>query len=621
MAEMSLKDVIERLKSEGDLVRNSGTNSMKSIKEVLNVISETMIDQTSVLKELLEINKKTFEMQERKDKLGIAEKTVIGGDPITDTEPEKVKKQTEESLNIFQELVKRLGPLGLAVGAAALGIGTAIGVVKGQIDAIRLFFPTITRFITTTFNDFIQGIGKTFSSAADRIKTRIGAVSSNIIKVFDDLLDWVRNTFSGTNQSRLGRAVASFSGYIKSLIKPFIDIGKMIGDLLKGPIDSIRTSFSNISQYLRNFRNAITSIANIARRIFLPLTIIMTAFETITEAIDGFKEDGVMGALKGAINGFVTSLITGPLDFLKDMVAWIADKLGFDKTASFLREFSFTDLWRKLTDVIFNFLDKLIDTVVDYLPPWAKKILGISASEEVDDVTRVQNELSDLETERKQIIQQAEFDTMSSGVLVTPNTSSVDARIAEKNAELIQINSTVPDNATQNASIPNQQSATSTSRQSQLFIGGEPFVEGVPLSQNQIAAVGMAIQMGNVPQPAVLTAYNEQIGSALPQVLSDAVNPLAAPSMLKDVSIPISENINEIEQYLANTQSPSQAASVSNLNTVSQLATQQQMAPQVTVNAPVVAPVNNTTGGSSVNNYATTNISGGSSSGMGRFAN
>ena len=65
------------------------------------------------------------------------------------------------------------------------------------------------------------------------------------------------------------------------------------------------------------------------------------------------------------------------------------------------------------------------------------------------------------------------------------------------------------------AASPSANAAPTTNSESSsaLLIGGEPFIEGVPLSQNQVAAVSVAISMGNTPSPAVLDAYNEQTGA------------------------------------------------------------------------------------------------------------
>ena len=95
----------------------------------------------------------------------------------------------------------------------------------------------------------------------------------------------------------------------------------------------------------------------------------MVAWDTIMGAIDGFSEgsgiiDSLFLGLKGAIDGFVTSMFTVPMDLIKDMVSWVLKKFGFDEAAMSLDSFSFTDLWKSMTQGIYDFLDGLIDSIV-----------------------------------------------------------------------------------------------------------------------------------------------------------------------------------------------------------------------------------------------------------------
>ena len=50
------------------------------------------------------------------------------------------------------------------------------------------------------------------------------------------------------------------------------------------------------------FMSALGSIGRIMGRLFFPITLIMTAYDTIKGMLDGFSEDGILGGLAGAIN-------------------------------------------------------------------------------------------------------------------------------------------------------------------------------------------------------------------------------------------------------------------------------------------------------------------------------
>ena len=47
--EESIRDVIERITAEGQLTRNSGTNSIKSLKEHLGLISTILADTYNMM--------------------------------------------------------------------------------------------------------------------------------------------------------------------------------------------------------------------------------------------------------------------------------------------------------------------------------------------------------------------------------------------------------------------------------------------------------------------------------------------------------------------------------------------------------------------------------------------
>ena len=74
-----------------------------------------------------------------------------------------------------------------------------------------------------------------------------------------------------------------------------------------------------------------------------------TLWDTVKGAIAGFEEGGIVGGISGAIKGFFNSLITAPLDMLKDAVAWVLDLFGFENAAKVLDSFSFTDTFNGLS--------------------------------------------------------------------------------------------------------------------------------------------------------------------------------------------------------------------------------------------------------------------------------
>ena len=89
----------------------------------------------------------------------------------------------------------------------------------------------------------------------------------------------------------------------------------------------------------------------------------MGIWDTISGAIEGYETGGILGAIKGAIKGLFNSVVGGVADLLKDMVSWVADKLGFKGVSEFLDSFSFTDLFSTLVDNIGNAIEYVLGAI------------------------------------------------------------------------------------------------------------------------------------------------------------------------------------------------------------------------------------------------------------------
>jgi len=141
---------------------------------------------------------------------------------------------------------------------------------------------------------------------------------------------------------------------IEALVKLFKGIGEgsKTGKFIKGMMET----FGKVNKFIGTFGRLIG-------RLFLPITFIMTAFDTITGAIDGFTNtegnivQQMLGAMGGAIKGFM-KIVTIPLDLVKDLISWIASKFGFTEFEKLLDNFSFTELFGKAVDWLYVDLPK-----------------------------------------------------------------------------------------------------------------------------------------------------------------------------------------------------------------------------------------------------------------------
>jgi len=288
-----------------------------------------------------------------------------------------------------------LAPIGLIGGIIVSFVGGFVAEVKKQFAALKL---AVTGGIKgfTTLGKSIGGLIKAitpnfilnfFKSIQNTLSGMRGLLSSGLTKIG-------RAADIAADSTKIGEIFKSFRGMIAS-VKAFFVNSKFFqgvvkfGDLL---IDGVKAAVKPLQSLFSMIKSTSTSMAAMAGsggvigrimsfaqgfgrvlgRLFLPVTIVMSAFDLITGFIDGFKEsegnnivskfiDGVGGGLSKLIG----NLIGIPLDLLKSGVSWIMGKLGFDGAVKFLESFSFKDLLMNIVKAPYNLLSKAVDFIVD----------------------------------------------------------------------------------------------------------------------------------------------------------------------------------------------------------------------------------------------------------------
>ena len=119
--------------------------------------------------------------------------------------------------------------------------------------------------------------------------------------------------------------------------------------------------FKKLAAPFQGLVNGAKAIGKVVGKLFAPLNFIFVAFETVTTSMERFKTDGIFGGIVGAIEGLVKGLVTIPLDLIKDGIAWIAGKLGFEDFSELLKGFSLTQGVTKIADGILM-LPEIIST-------------------------------------------------------------------------------------------------------------------------------------------------------------------------------------------------------------------------------------------------------------------
>ena len=254
-----------------------------------------------------------------------------------------IKSTLEKSLEELQGLrkdMKKGSLLDILISGAALLAGSVIGLVKQYFDIFKkVLSPLINLF---------KGEGKLFATLVDRVKdgwvmftgifTRLGKFfgESSIVKYLKETGAVIGEFFKGVG-SLFGGGGGSEGGFISKLTKFFGELAGKFSYFLKlGEI--------------------------IGKRILFP---IITIYDTVMGAMQGFDKEGIFGAFKGAIAGFINSIFGGILDLLKDGVSWVLNLLGFENASKFLDSFSFQALIEQAINGIFDFFKGVFNFVMD----------------------------------------------------------------------------------------------------------------------------------------------------------------------------------------------------------------------------------------------------------------
>ena len=402
-----------------------------------------LLNQTKIFSEIIaEIKDSiddTYLLQvEQLDKLTNIEKLIdavaFSGTSYTSEEKLENTKREERSISLLEEIAKNIGLLkepekeedkpessGFGLGkfltGLAIALGSLAGIVGAYVNQFKFFLKGFTYFVGEFKKAFKFLNPKLYEDIAKDIETGL----SKIRKVFSSIGEWVETTiskfkkiFTFGEDSKIGKIIAGFKQSISNFFEPLVEmfkgeskLGKVVSSLktaatmffepfliafeelkgffTSGPVGTIlktlKNTFGFIGEGLSKFGSLFGKVAGIVGKLFLPLTIIMTAWDTIKGALEGFEKGGIIGGITGAIKGLVDSVIMAPLDALKSIVSWIAEKFGFDTISKALDSFSFASMFDSLFDTIpeakqafSDNINNALQTVVTDIGEWFSSI-------------------------------------------------------------------------------------------------------------------------------------------------------------------------------------------------------------------------------------------------------
>ena len=322
----------------------------------------------------------------------------------------------DDALRILDDLIKPLKTFFSAEGGFARFIQGLRGAFRDTFrGAAKIFDDLIQPFKTLMSGEGVVGqrITKLFNSIVDIFKFPFEGVIDDVVKPFRAIY------MSGEGPSVLSRIIGTITRpfnaavtFVTDLVKPLTTFFSAEGPIAKafGVIKQAFAIFSEGSQLM----TMLNGIGRVIGRLFFPITLIMTAYDTIKGALAGYEDEGIIGAIQGAITGLLNSVIGMPLDLLKSVVGWLLGKFGLENAKEALASFSFTDLIAKLIDGFFDGLKMVINgiieaiaTVVENLPlvpdSVGEKIRGLKFDTNVQEKKALDAEIQESQAEEKRL--------------------------------------------------------------------------------------------------------------------------------------------------------------------------------------------------------------------------
>ena len=255
------------------------------------------------------------------------------------------------------------GGLGILVAGIAAPVIAMVAFFK-QLALEFAFLKKLTggglRKIFIPLKKFLSGQGK----IATAIKNTLKFIDSMHFGIFSKIGNFFKSFGKGKAVTAIGKSLKTIGGVISKGMKT---IGKVISLIAKPfkAIFGIGKSLVGMSKTAGMIMKFASGFGTVLGKIFLPITILMSAFDFITGFMDGYKEDGIMGGLEGGLSKLLKGLIGMPLDLLKDGVSWILGKFGFEQASETLDAFSFSTLIDKMVKGFFDAVDGIVGWLGD----------------------------------------------------------------------------------------------------------------------------------------------------------------------------------------------------------------------------------------------------------------
>jgi hypothetical protein len=312
----------------------------------------------------------------------------------------KKLKAREEAIEGGATPAPKGGGANAATSGLFGGIGAALAGLTGTLSTMILGLTgTLLASFDETFNDISRTFAASFLDVGGKIKALLKASFVSPVLLFADtfrdttkIFDEATLRWRNIDTGKFTKAPSTISIMIDRIANFFTNtfgeeskLGKMFAKI-KGAFTI--ADDSPLMKIVDKVSPMFKTLGGILKKIFLPIGLIFTAYDTVKGAIEGYEKDGIEGAIGGAIGGLLSSIVGAPLNLLKSAVSWVLEKFGFGEASKYLDELDFEKMLKDLGEGFGKFLKAPFETLKEgfkaILPEKvANLIFGGSPAEEL----------------------------------------------------------------------------------------------------------------------------------------------------------------------------------------------------------------------------------------------
>ena len=279
--------------------------------------------------------------------------------------------------------VKFGGPLLALLGGGAKGVKFAFGLLKSGFTTMKDAITAMPGLIKGAYTTGKKVLGGAFGLLKEGFNTLKNVMIDKIIPGIKTAAGKGKDAFMFV-VDKLRLAFVTLKGFmLKSIIPGIKNAAGGVGGLFMKAVTGVTTAFTVVRTFM--MATLIPAITAMLGPFAIPLGLVVLAvaaavaiFVSIKAGIDEFKQsladgDSMLVAIIEGVTTALLTLVTLPVTLIKNFVAWVADKLGFEGIAEKLKEFSIVDF---IKNGIKTLVIKAKDFVLGLFNIDFKKVLG-----------------------------------------------------------------------------------------------------------------------------------------------------------------------------------------------------------------------------------------------------